>query len=62
MRQADINRVMKAKEKLQAAFGKLCDIKWENISGLEDNLRSKAKESLITADRYLDDLININKD
>ena len=36
MRQADINRVMKAKEKLQAAFGKLCDIKWENISGNED--------------------------
>lgn len=62
MRQADINRVMKAKEKLQAAFGRLCDINWENISGLEDNLRMKAKDTIIAADRYLDDMINLNKD
>ena len=62
MRQADINRVYKAKEKLQAAFGKLADIPWLHTNEFESNLIQKARATLVDADRYLDDIININKD
>lgn len=59
MRQADINRVNKAKEHLKAASILLSNIKWENRSSLEDDIIKKSCQQMKSADMYLDDLVNI---
>ena len=59
MRQADINRVNKAKEHLKAASILLSNIKWENRSSLEDDIIKKSCQQMKSADMYLDDIINI---
>ena len=61
MRQADINRVNKAKEHLKAATTILSNIKWENMKVLEDDLVGKAKIMIAHADNYLNDTLNIQK-
>lgn len=61
MRQADINRVNKAKEHLKAATTILSNIKWENMKVLENDLVGKAKIMIAHADNYLNDTINIQK-
>ena len=59
MRQADLNRVKKAKEHFKAAVTILNNIKWENINSLESDFLKKCKEWAGVADSYLDDIINI---
>ena len=59
MRQADINRVNRAKEHLLAALTQLDSIKWVHISNKEDCLRMQAKDIIKDADGYLNDIINI---
>lgn len=59
MRQADINRVKKAKEHLKAATTLLSNIKWENITMMEFGFIVKAKEAIRDADYHLDDIIKI---
>ena len=59
MRQADLNRVNKAKEHFKAAVTILNNIKWENINSLESDFLKKSKEWAGVADSYLDDIINI---
>lgn len=61
MRQADINRVNKAKEHLKAASILLSNIKWENRSSLEDDIIKKSCQQMKSADMYLDDIINIQE-
>lgn len=61
MRQADINRVKRAKEHLKAATTILSSIKWENMKTLEDNFVREAKVSIREADFLLDDIIGIQK-
>lgn len=61
MRQADINRVNRAKEHLNAATTILSSIKWENMKTLESDFVRKAKESIREADFHLDDIIRIQK-
>ena len=43
MRQADINRVVKAREHLKAATTLLSNIKWENVNGMEDLYLQQSK-------------------
>lgn len=59
MRQADINRVNKAKEHLSAAMTILCNIKWENVNQLEYELRHHALEEIVGANHLLADILNI---
>lgn len=59
MRQADINRVKKAKEHLKAATILLCNIKWENTTMMESEFIGKTKDSIQDADFHLDDIIKI---
>lgn len=59
MRQADINRVKKAKEHLKAAMTILSNIKWENTSFHESEFILKAKEGIDFSDGYLQDIITI---
>lgn len=59
MRQADINRVKKAREHLKAATTLLNNIKWENIDGMEDLLMIQSKTSISDADRSLDHITKI---
>lgn len=59
MRQADINRVNKAKYHLKAATTILSSIKWENRSNMEDHCIQESKHHIKSADLYLDDIINI---
>lgn len=54
MRQADINRVRKAREHLKAATSILSNIKWENVNGVEDLLMIQSRTSIADADRSLD--------
>lgn len=61
MRQADINRVRKAKEHLKAATTILSNIKWENRSNMEDHCIRESKQFIKSADYYLDDIINIQQ-
>lgn len=61
MRQADINRVRKAKEHLKAATTMLTNIKWENRSNMEDHCIKDAKGYIQSADYSLDDIINIQQ-
>lgn len=61
MRQADINRVRKAKEHLKAATTILSNIKWENRSNMEDHFIKESKRYIQSADYYLDDIINIQQ-
>lgn len=62
MRQADINRVKKAREHLKAAATTiLSNIKWENMKVLEDDLVGKAKIMIAHADNYLNDTLNIQQ-
>lgn len=61
MRQADINRVNKAKEHLKAASILLSNIKWENRSNMEDHCIQACKRQIKSADLYLDDIINIQE-
>lgn len=59
MRQADINRVKKAREHLKAATTLLNNIKWENVDGMEDLLIIQSKSSISDADRSLDHITKI---
>lgn len=59
MRQADLNRVNKAKEHLKAAYTLLSNIKWENTINIEDHLLKEAKERIESAGFYLEDINNI---
>lgn len=59
MRQADINRVNKAKYHLKASTTILSSIKWEHRSNMEDQFIQKSKQHIKSADLYLDDIINI---
>lgn len=59
MRQADINRVKKAKEHLKAALTLLTNIKWEHTSFNEDYFINQAKDTIRNADGHLADIINI---
>lgn len=59
MRQADINRVKKAKEHLKAATTILTNIKWENTNMMESHLILEAKGAIRAADMNLDDIANI---
>ena len=59
MRQADINRVVKAREYINAAITTLTIIKWENTKQMEDDFIRKAKETMKNARGHLDDIINI---
>lgn len=61
MRQADINRVNKAKEHLKAATILLSNIKWENTTTMEFEFIGKIKDSIQDAGFYLDDIINIQE-
>lgn len=61
MRQADINRVKKAKEHLKAAVTILLNIKWENRTSIEDNFIAQAGEGIADAQRNLEDILNIQK-
>lgn len=61
MRQADINRVNRAKEHLKAATTILSSIKWENMKVLESDFVGKAKRSIQNADMSLDDIISIQE-
>ena len=62
MRQADINRVKKAKEHLKAAVTILSNIKWENTTMMESHLIMEAKDNIRSADMQLDDITNIQQD
>lgn len=62
MRQADINRVNKAKEHLKAATTILSNIKWENTTMMESHLIMEAKDNIRSADMQLDDITNIQQD
>lgn len=59
MRQADINRVVKAREHLKAATTLLSNIKWENTHGMEDLYLQQAKGSIHDADISLNSVIFI---
>lgn len=59
MRQADINRVAKARERLKAATTLLSNIKWENTNGMEDLYLQQAKGSIHDADISLNSVIFI---
>lgn len=59
MRQADINRVNKAKQHLQAAVTILQNIKWENINSKENYLLGQVGEYIAGANTYLENIINI---
>ena len=59
MRQADINRVAKAREHLKAATTLLSNIKWENTNGMEDLYMQQAKGSIHDADISLNSVIFI---
>ena len=59
MRQADINRVNKAREHLKAATTLLSNIKWENVNGMEDLLMIQSKSSIADADRSLEHITKI---
>ena len=59
MRQADINRVKKAKEHLKAAMTILSNIKWENTTNMEYDFTMKAKETITNCDGILQDIITI---
>lgn len=61
MRQADLNRVNKAKEHFKDAVTILNNIKWENTTCIESEFLKKCKEWAGVADSYLDDIINIQK-
>ena len=61
MRQADINRVKKAKEHLKAATTILTNIKWENTTLMESHLIMEAKDNIRSADIQLDDITNIQE-
>lgn len=61
MRQADINRVKKAKEHLKAATTILTNIKWENTTLMESHLIMEAKDNIRSADMQLDDITNIQE-
>lgn len=61
MRQADINRVKKAKEHLKAATTLLCNIKWENVTGMEDLYMEQSKISLQDAGRSLESIIKLQE-
>lgn len=61
MRQADINRVNKAKEHLKAAVTILSNIKWENTTMMESHLIMEAKDNIRSADMQLDDITNIQE-
>ena len=62
MRQADINRVKKAKEHFKAAVTILSNIKWENTTMMESHLIMEAKDNIRSADMQLDDITNIQQD
>ena len=59
MRQADLNRVKRAKDHLKAAITQLKSIMWVHTSEMEDTLINKSREVIVDADRYLDDILNI---
>jgi hypothetical protein len=59
MRQADINRVIKAKEHLRAATILLSNIKWENITTMESEFIGKTKDAIQDADFSLDDILHL---
>lgn len=59
MRQADINRVNKAKEHLKAATTILSNIKWENVNMMESDFIMHSKDAIKDADSHLDDIINL---
>lgn len=59
MRQADINRVNRAKQHLNAAITQLNSIQWIHVSNIEDSLKMRAKEMIGDADSILDDILNI---
>ena len=59
MRQADINRVVKAREHLKAATTLLSNIKWENVNGMEDLYLQQSKGSIQDADISLNSVIFI---
>ena len=61
MRQADINRVNKAREHLKAAVTILQNIKWENRTSIEDHFIAQAGEGIADAQRNLEDIIHIQK-
>ena len=59
MRQADINRVVKAREHLKAATTLLSNIKWENVNGMEDLYLQQSKGSIHDADTSLNSILFI---
>ena len=59
MRQADINRVVRAREHLKAATTLLSNIKWENTKGMEDLYLQQAKGSIRDADISLNSILFI---
>lgn len=61
MRQADINRVNKAREHLKAAVTILLNIKWENRTMTEDYFIAQAGEGIADAQRNLEDIIHFQK-
>lgn len=61
MRQADINRVNRAKRLLKDATTILSSIKWENTNKDEDYLLKVAKEQMEYADFYLEDIISMQE-
>ena len=58
MRQADINRVKKAQSHIEAARTLLQNIKWENLSTIEDTCRGNAYDGLKSAEYGLIDMVN----
>ena len=61
MRTPDLNRVKKAITHLEAADTLLGNIKWENISNLEDSLKMQARDNITSVLYNLQDIINSQK-
>ena len=61
MRQADINRINKAKEHLKAAIALLRNIKWENRNYHEDEFIHDSVQHIESAGMSLDDVLSIQE-
>lgn len=59
MRQPDINRARKALQHIEAARTVLGNIKWENVTTQEYELKQQALFNMETVTFYLNDMLNI---
>lgn len=61
MRQADLNRVDRARKHLKDATDTLNKIPWDKVNNMEYRFLLSAKDAIESVKMHLDDIINIQK-